>query len=158
MLPLIALYRGGTVGGSQLPGLPPERARADIEKGGAVLSGRQRPDGGIGLWSAEDWTTPWLSSYAGEALLAARDAGIPVRDTVLARLGNYLYRSAHERGTIMAPIATWYSDLRVVLAEQGAAADFPSRLGRPDLPAENPPFRQAPQLPAEDRPPLAPLE
>src|SRR5437773_4854302 len=151
MLPLIALYRAGTVGGVQLPGLPPERARADIAKGVAVLSGRQRPDGGIGLWSAEDWTTPWLSSYAGEALLAARDAGIPIRDSVLARLGNYLYRSAHERGTIMAPIATWYSDLRVVLAEQVAAADFLSRLGRPDLPTENELFRQAAQLSWEDR-------
>ena len=149
MLPLIALYRAGSV--AQLPGLTPERARADIEKGVAVLSGRQRPDGGIGLWSAEDWTTPWLSSYAGEALLAARDAGIVVRDSVLARLGNYLYRSAHERGTIMAPIASWYSDLRVVLAEQVAAADFLSRLGRPDLPTENELFRQAAQLSWEDR-------
>ncbi|HXG98133.1 MAG TPA: Ig-like domain-containing protein [Gemmatimonadales bacterium] len=151
MLPLIALYRAGTVRGAPLPGLPPERARADIEKGVAVLSGRQRPDGGIGLWSAEDWTTPWLSSYAGEALLAARDAGIPIRDSVLVRLGNYLYRSAHERGAIMAPVATWYSDLKVVLAEQVAAADFLSRLGRPDLPTENELFREAAQLSWEDR-------
>ena len=149
MLPLIAIYRAGPV--APLTGLTTERARAEIEQGVAVLSARQRPDGGIGLWSAEDWTTPWLSAYAGEALLAARDAGIPVRDSVFARLSNYLYRSAHERSTIMAPIATWYSNLRVVLAEQVAAADFLSRAGRADLPTENELFRQAAQLSWEDR-------
>src|SRR3989442_2127174 len=149
MLPVIAIYRAGPV--AQLTGLTPERARAEIEQGVAVLSARQRPDGGIGLWSAEDWSTPWLSAYAGEALLAARDAGIPVRDSVLARLSNYLYRSAHERSTIMAPIASWYSNLRVVLAEQVAAADFPSRVGKPDLPTEHELYRQAAQLAWEDR-------
>lgn len=151
MLPLIALFRASSAGAIQLPGLTPERARAEIEQGVAVLSGRQRPDGGIGLWSAEDWTTPWLSSYAGEALLAAREAGIGVRDSVLARLGNYLYRGSHERGSIMAPIAAWYGDLRVVLAEQVAAADFLSRIGRADLPTENELFRQVAQLSWEDR-------
>ena len=142
LLPLIALYRAVSAGGLQLPGLTPEWARAEIGKGVAVLTGRQRPDGAIGLWSAEDWSTPWLSAYAGEALLAARDAGVDLRDSVLVRLGNYLYRSAHQRETIMAPIAAWYSDLRVVLAEQVAAADFLSRLGRPDLPTENELLRQ----------------
>jgi len=149
MLPLIAIYRAGPV--APLTGLTTERARTEIEQGIAVLSARQRPDGGIGLWSAEDWTTPWLSAYAGEALLAARDAGIPVRDSVVARLSNYLYRSAHARNTIMAPIATWYANLRVLLAEQAAAADFLSRAGRADLPTENELFRQAAQLSWEDR-------
>ena len=149
MLPLIAIYRAGPV--AQLTGLTTARARAEIEQGVAVLSARQRPDGGIGLWSAEDWSTPWLSAFAGEALLAARDAGIPVRDSVLGRLSNYLYRSAHERSTIMAPVATWYSNLRVVLAELVAAADFLSRVGRPDLPTENELYRQAAQLAWEDR-------
>ena len=149
ILPLAALYRAGP--GVQLPGLSRQRARDEIAEGVAVLSARQRPDGGIGLWSADDWTTPWLSAYAGEALLAARDAGIPVRDSVLARLGNYLYRSAHERKPIQAPIATWYADHRVFLAEQVAAADFLSRAGRPDLPTENELFRVAAQLSWEDR-------
>ena len=72
LLPLIALYRAGPA--LKLPDLTPERARAEILKGVAVLSARQRADGGIGLWSADGWTTPWLSAYAGEALLAARDA------------------------------------------------------------------------------------
>jgi uncharacterized protein YfaS (alpha-2-macroglobulin family) len=149
MLPLIALSRAGAA--AQLAGLTPERARDEIAEGVAVLSARQRPDGGIGLWSAEDWTTPWLSAFAGQALLAAREAGVPVRDSVLTRLGNYLYRSAHERTTIQVPIATWYTDLRVQLAEQVAAADFLSRARRPDLPTENELFRLVAQLAWEDR-------
>ncbi|HEV2670010.1 MAG TPA: alpha-2-macroglobulin family protein [Gemmatimonadales bacterium] len=149
LLPLIAIYRAGPA--AQIPDLAPERARAEIVQGVSVLSARQRPDGGIGLWSADGWTTPWLSAYAGEALLAARDAGIPVRDSVIGRLANFLYRSVHERTTIQAPIATWYSDLRVLLAEQVAAADFLSRAGRPDLPTENELLRQAAQLSWEDR-------
>src|SRR3989442_1287552 len=51
----------------------------------------------------------------------------------------------------MAPVATWYSNLRVLLAEQVAAADFLSRAGHPDLPTENELFRQAAQLSWEDR-------
>src|SRR2546425_740035 len=51
----------------------------------------------------------------------------------------------------MAPVATWYSNLRVLLAEQVASADFLSRAGRPDLPTENELFRQAAQLSWEDR-------
>jgi alpha-2-macroglobulin len=149
LLPLIAIYRAGPA--AQLPDLTPERVRAEIMEGIAVLTARQRADGGIGLWSADGWTTPWLSAYAGEALLAARDAGLPVRDSVIARLSNYLYRSAHTRQTIQSPVATWYSDLRVVLAEHIAAADFLSRAGRPDLPTENELLRQAAQLSWEDR-------
>jgi uncharacterized protein YfaS (alpha-2-macroglobulin family) len=51
----------------------------------------------------------------------------------------------------MAPIASWYANVRVVLAEQVAAADFLSRVGRPDLPTENELYRQAAQLAWEDR-------
>ena len=147
IMPLATLLRGG----ADLPDLPVERARAEVAEGVAVLTARQRPDGGIGFWSADDWTTPWLSAYAGQALLAARDAGVAVRDSVIARLVTYMYRSAHERFAIQAPIATWYSDHRVQLAEQVAAADFLSRAGKPDLPTENELFRVAAQLSWEDR-------
>jgi len=74
-----------------------------------------------------------------------------VRDSVLKRLADYLFRSAHERRPIQAPVATWYSNNRVILAEQVAAADFLSRAGRPDLPTENELFRLAAQLSWEDR-------
>jgi hypothetical protein len=149
LISIAALYRAGPA--AALPGLTPGRARAEITEGVAILSARQRPDGGVGLWSADDWTTPWLSAYAGEALLAARDAGVPVRDSVINRLGDYLFRNAHERRPIQAPIAAWYSDNRVVLAEQVASADFLSRAGRPDVPTENELLRLGAQLAWEDR-------
>ena len=41
---------------------------------GFVLD-RQRFDGGFGLWSASEEAEPWLSAYATEFLLRARDAG-----------------------------------------------------------------------------------
>ena len=149
LITIAALYRASPA--VPLPGLTPERARAEVMEGVAILSARQRPDGGIGLWSADDWTTPWISAYAGEALLAARDAGVPVRDSVVKRLADYLFRSAHERRPIQAPVATWYGNNRVILAEQVAAADFLSRAGRPDVPTENELFRLAAQLSWEDR-------
>jgi uncharacterized protein YfaS (alpha-2-macroglobulin family) len=153
MLPLVALERAGT--GPDGKAYAPANARRQLEQGIAVLSRRQRPDGGIGLWSAEDWTTPWLSAYAGEALLAAREAGLPVRDTVLGALATYLFRSIHQPFRLAGPLASWFTDLKVRLAENVAAADFLSRLGRPDIAGENDLLRMAPQMAWEDRVRLA---
>jgi uncharacterized protein YfaS (alpha-2-macroglobulin family) len=49
---------------------------------GFVLD-RQRFDGGFGLWSAEGDAEPWLSSYATEFLLRARDAGAAIPPAAL---------------------------------------------------------------------------
>src|SRR5215207_1541847 len=64
--------------------------RAQLERGVAVLVSRQRPEGSIGYWSATDWSTPWLTAYAVSMLLDARDAGIDVPASVLARATAYL--------------------------------------------------------------------
>ena len=72
--PLLALYRAGPELGADSALV--RRARRDLERVIATLARRQRPDGGIGLWSAADWTTPWLSAYAGAVLLEAK-AGRP---------------------------------------------------------------------------------
>ena len=153
LLPLVALVKAGTDPAGKA--YAPAGARRDIAEGVAALTRRQRPDGGIGLWSADDWTTPWLSAYAGEALLAAREAGVPVRDSVLAALGRYLFTSLHKPGRPLGPLASWFSDQRARLAENVAAADFLSRLGRPDVAGENELLRTAPQMAWEDRVRLA---
>ncbi|HTO72970.1 MAG TPA: alpha-2-macroglobulin family protein, partial [Gemmatimonadales bacterium] len=124
---------------------------AELARAVAILSGRQRPDGGIGYWSAGDWTTPWLSAYAGTALLDARAAGTPVDDSVLARLGRYLSESLKHEVMIRAPVIGWYDAYQVKLSDRVAAVDFLSRLGKPDLPSENELLRQAAQLAWEDR-------
>ena len=86
--PIIALYRAqqSVKGVTLLKGDP----KRDIELAVSLLSRRQRADGGIGYWASTDWTTPWLSAYAGITLLDARSAGVAVDDTVLARLAEYL--------------------------------------------------------------------
>ena len=147
--PISALLRAQRAAGT-VPLLKGNPA-AELARAVAILSGRQRADGGIGYWSASDWTTPWLSGYAGTALLDARAAGIAVDDSVLARLGRYLSQSLKREETIRAPVIGWYDALQVHLSDRVAAVDFLSRLGKPDLPAENELLRQAAQLAFEDR-------
>jgi hypothetical protein len=140
-LPLIALFRA--------TGEP--RMATQIETAVRTLSRRQRPDGGIGYWSSSDWTSPWLSAYAGRVLLEAREAGIAVSDTVLSRLADYLARSLREPLEARFAVARWHEQLGNTLAERLAAADFLSRLGRPDIAAENSLLAQAPRMHWEDR-------
>jgi alpha-2-macroglobulin len=153
--PLIALYGAQ----QQLKGvtLIPGNPRGEIEVAVATLVRRQRSDGGIGLWHAADWTTPWLSAYAGEVLLDARAVGVPVSDSVLARLAEYLRLSLTQPFEIRAPVIAWYDQGQMRLSDQVAAADYLSRLGRPEVAAENELLRNAAQLAWEDRLRLAEL-
>ncbi|HET7457241.1 MAG TPA: Ig-like domain-containing protein [Gemmatimonadaceae bacterium] len=152
-VPLIALYRaqqgGVTVGLSR-------DARGDIVRAVEMLSHRQREDGGIGYWSPTDWTTPWLSAYAGITLLDARLAGVPVDTMVLSRLAGYLQQNLHGDGTVaVTPVAYWQGQRETRLRDQVAAVDFMSRMGRPEVAAENELLRSAAQLTLEDRARLA---
>jgi uncharacterized protein YfaS (alpha-2-macroglobulin family) len=155
VLPLIALYKAQ----QQRPDLQLLKTDPQRQIAAAVgtLSRRQRPDGGIGFWRAADWTTPWLSAYAGLALLDAREAGLTVSDSVLARLGNYLRLSIDQPQPIRAPVIGWYDTLQVRLADAAAALDYLSRLGTPHVAAENELLRNAAQLAPEDRARLATL-
>lgn len=152
-LPLIALYRASQR--IREASLAPLTAKADIELAVATLSRRQRPDGGIGYWAASDWTTPWLSAYAGMVLLEARAAGIRVSDSVLSRLGSYLTETLAQSGPVYSPVSHWYDRRSLTLAEQVAAVDMLSRLKVPDIATENELLRQVAQLDWEDRVRLA---
>ncbi|HEU5040042.1 MAG TPA: alpha-2-macroglobulin family protein, partial [Gemmatimonadales bacterium] len=151
--PLLALYRAAPTLGADSAVV--RRARKDLERVVATLARRQRADGGIGLWSATDWTTPWLSSYAGAVLLEAKLAGIAVDDSVVARLGGYLRRSLAEKRPILAPVIHWYERNDVRLSDRIMAVDYLSRAGLRDRGAENELLRMAPQLAWEDRVRLA---
>ena len=74
---------------------------------------------------------------------------------MLSRLGAYLSKSLHNELPIQAPVASWYSEFRVRLADRVAAVDFLSRVGRPDLAGENDLLQLASQLAWEDRVRLA---
>jgi uncharacterized protein YfaS (alpha-2-macroglobulin family) len=151
--PIIALYRAqrSLKGVTLLAGDP----KRDIELAVSLLSRRQRPDGGIGYWGSSDWTTPWLSAYAGVTLLEARSVGVAVDDSVLARLADYLRNGLKNPQGVRAPVISWYQQVQAQLADQVAAADFLSRYGKPELPAENELLRNAAQLSWEDRVRLA---
>jgi uncharacterized protein YfaS (alpha-2-macroglobulin family) len=150
--PLIALVRAGPLlGDSALA----RSASAELARAVATLSRRQRSDGGIGLWSGTDWTTPWLSAYAGAVLLDARAAGLAVDDSVLARLGVYLKQSLAGNQPVIAPVARWYAGGSVRLSDRVMAVDYLSRAGVRDRAAENELLRMSAQLAWEDRVRLA---
>ena len=147
--PLIALYRARAAFGADTASLT--RLRPDIVRAVEVISRRQRSDGGIGYWSPTDWTSPWLSSYAGMVLLDARGAGVPVSDSVLARLERYLRTSLSHPSAAMGPVRLWYTSDTTRLSDRVAALDYLARAGRRDRAVENELVRKAAQLAWEDR-------
>ena len=62
-----------------------------------MLVSRQRQDGAIGYWGQEDWSSPWLTAYALSMMLDARDAGIDVPASTIARATAYLSKGNAER-------------------------------------------------------------
>ncbi len=155
--PLLALYMARAALGDSAAAVD---ARAQIERAVEMVSTRQLTDGGIGYWSPDDWTSPWLTAYAGNFLLGARAAGITVSDSVLARVGNYLtgeLRLPIDTLGVGTPLAGWYADVGIRLSERVAAADYLSRAGRPSVATENQLLARSAQLRWEDRVLLAEL-
>ena len=150
--PLLALYNAGTMTGAKFA---PATAKRDLELAVRMLADRQREDGGIGYWGADQWTSPWLTAYAGGFLLDARESGIAVNDSLLARIGDYLERSLAQPLPPDAPLYRWWDWRASVLAERVAAVDFLSRMKKPNVAVENQLIAQAAQLRWEDRARLA---
>ena len=149
-VPLVALYRARPTGTAN------ETARRDIARAVDMLSRRQRADGGIGYWSSGDWTSLWLSSYAGIVMLDAREAGVAVDTAVIGRLAAFV--SAELKGEsqpTFSPVANYYDRPELKLRERVAAVDFLSRLRRPEVASENELLRSAAILTIEDRARLA---
>jgi len=150
--PILALYRAQRQAGVAAN----DRWKRDIARAVDMLTRRQRADGGIGYWSPNDWTSVWLSAYAGIVLLDAREAGVPVDTMVLGRLAGFV--SAELRGEskpVFSPVASYYDRREIRLRERVAAVDFLSRLRRPEVASENELLRSAALLTLEDRARLA---
>jgi len=145
-MPLLALWRAQRLLGDTIA--PPDAAE-QLGTAVAILVGRQRTDGGIGYWGADDWTTPWLSTYAGLFLIAARDAGIPVDRQALERLKHYLEegQSAGQRDTV--PRWRWREEI--------AALEFLAAVGDAQPEREKAVLAARSQLAIEDRARLAEL-
>ncbi len=71
-----------------------------LQKGLEMLAAMQRSNGSFGLWSNQDSEEHWLTAYAVDFLLDAREQGVTVPDEVLLpalkRLGQYI----HQRGSM----------------------------------------------------------
>jgi uncharacterized protein YfaS (alpha-2-macroglobulin family) len=153
LAPLLGLYRARKAAGAEAGDTV--RLQREIRAGVAVLVRRQRPNGGIGLWSADDWTSPWLSVHAGTVLLEAREAGFSVSDSVVARLTEYLRGTLRREPALAVSVTVLESDVRVRLTERVSVADFLSRARRRDRALENDLLRQAALLAPESRYTLA---
>jgi uncharacterized protein YfaS (alpha-2-macroglobulin family) len=152
-VPLIALYRAQQL---DVGGTKRRDPKIDIARAVEMLSRRQRVDGGIGYWSNTDWTSSWLSSYAGIVLLDARDAGVPVDSQVISRLADYVSNTLRGDTTVVfSAVGNWYNWIDIRLRDWVAAVDFLSRLKRPAIATENELLRRASLLALEDRARLA---
>jgi len=86
----LALLPDGPIAG-------PDRAARLQQAVGFVLD-RQRFDGGFGLWSASADAEPWLSVYATEFLLHARDAGAAIPEQAIKDSLKFVADAADEPG------------------------------------------------------------
>jgi alpha-2-macroglobulin len=75
----------------------PDRA-AHLQQAVGFVLDRQRFDGGFGLWSASEEAEPWLSVYATEFLLRARDARAAIPDQAVIDAEKFIAGAADEPG------------------------------------------------------------
>ncbi len=153
LTPLLGLYRARKAAGAEAGDTL--ALRREILTGIEMLVRRQRPAGGIGLWSAEDWTSPWLTADAGAVLLEAKEAGFAIGDSTVAKIAEYLRESLKRTETVALSMYSTQSDIQWRLTERLAVADFLSRARKRDRALENDLARQAALLSPESRLTLA---
>jgi uncharacterized protein YfaS (alpha-2-macroglobulin family) len=146
VMPLIVQVRAGRATGQERPGA--RRRAQDVLR---TLARRQRGDGGIGLWHASDWTSPWLTAYVGQVMLEGRAAGLEVSDTVLNAMAGYLQGALNDPSRIAPALPDRLRGGPLEITERMAAVDFLSRIGRPDVSAENVLLGQVSRMAWEDR-------
>jgi len=115
------------------------------------ISKRQSANGSIKYWPNWDWSSPWLSSYAGMFLLDARDAGVKVDPTIVRRIGDYLTWFARQPVDTGGINRYEQRRRRLELGERVAIVDYLRRAGAPDTAAERALLRVAAAMTWEDR-------
>jgi len=136
-------------------GPPAAAGRARIQSALRILQGRQRSDGALGYWGGSDWSTPWLSAYAGRVLLEAHEGGFDVDSTVVARLSDYVTRTLEDPDMWALPAMGHTVTPAQLLGERLMAADFLSRAGVPNAAVENDLLQSVSLMRFEDRALLA---
>jgi uncharacterized protein YfaS (alpha-2-macroglobulin family) len=121
------------------------------------LARRQAADGSITYWQGAEWSTPWLTSYAGLYLLEAQAEGIAVDPVLLDRVFGYLKSSLPGTPRNRGANRFEQRDVRLGLGDQVAVLDFLRRAGGADTVAEERLLQLAPEMTWEDRLRLAEL-
>ena len=83
------------LGDSPLAG---QNRAARLQQAVGFVLDRQRFDGGFGLWSASEEAEPWLSVYATEFLLRARDAGAAIPEKAVRDALKFIGEAADDPG------------------------------------------------------------
>ncbi|NOQ77361.1 MAG: alpha-2-macroglobulin family protein, partial [Methylococcaceae bacterium] len=103
-----------------------------IDKGISILAGMQRNNGSFGLWSNTDQEEHWLTAYAADFLLDAKQSGNSVPDQLLnkslQRLAQYLNNRGNMYGERYSQAPGHYS-----FAYKAYAAYVLSRVNRASL-------------------------
>jgi len=103
-----------------------------IDKGISILAGMQRNNGSFGLWSNKDSEEHWLTAYAVDFLLDAREKGFDVPEELLnkslIRLTQYLNNRGNMYGERYSQAPSHYS-----FAYKAYAAYVLSRVNRAPL-------------------------
>ena len=145
---VIAIWR---IAGDNAPATSGSDPRSLAQQAADAIVRRQRPDGGFRYWEDHDWTSPWLTAYAGLFLLDARDQGITVDSTVLRRATSYLEGAAKLPVDTGGMNRTERRDRRLALGGRVAIVDFLRRSGQPNAKAEDALLGAAPAMTWEDR-------
>ncbi|MDB4913904.1 MAG: alpha-2-macroglobulin domain protein 2, partial [Gemmatimonadetes bacterium] len=131
--------------------------RAQLELAVATLTGRQREDGGFGYWTLATWTSPWLTVYALEFLMGARDVGIDVPESVIARARVYAAATRTQHRQMRTDPEFAWRDSLTWPHDALAAAGLLRRIGLPDTTLERQVWDLRERLGFEDRLSLANL-
>jgi len=105
---------------------PDDGLESRIQQAVARTLDRQRFDGSFGLWSAYDAPDAWLTAYATEFLIRAREKGNPVPDKPLADALGWLRQRAIASASDPGELAARAYALHV-LALGGIALPGPAR-------------------------------
>jgi alpha-2-macroglobulin len=147
---LVAIYRavGGTRRATAVLGANPV---GRLQQLADELMLRQREDGAIGFWRSTDWSSAWLSSYAGLFLLDARAVGVVVEQRVIDRLAQYLGAAAADSLPRRGMNPSERIERRLALGERVAAVVFLRRAGRASQAAEDRLLARTADMVWEDR-------
>jgi len=156
---MLRLQQAGVVDSTVVPSASTLRAR--LQYIADEIARRQSRFGSIGYWSGSTWTSGWLSAYAGELLIDARDARITVDSAVIAGIVRYLTpepdTASKVREEAYGTRAERQREGQWRRSQELAALHFLRRAGAPDVAQEDRLLADAPGMVWEDRVWLADL-